>query len=170
MKTLTLVRHAKSSWKERGLPDHERPLNKRGRRDAPMMGERLAQRGVEVDLMISSSATRAVTTAEAIAEELGYAWDEIVIERRLYEAYAEEILEVIGEQDDWVDHLMLIGHNPGLTSLANFLSTHDIENVPTCGVVELRYHIERWAEVGETEPAEVDFDYPKKREGQSKER
>jgi phosphohistidine phosphatase len=155
-----LVRHAKSSWKQRELPDHERPLNKRGRRDAPRMGERLAQREVEVDLIISSSSTRAVATAEALAEALEYAWDEIVVEERLYEAYAEEILEVIEEQDDWVDHLMLIGHNPGLTSLANHLSSHDIENVPTCGVVQLKYRIGRWAEVGDTEPVEVSFDYP----------
>jgi phosphohistidine phosphatase len=164
MKALMLVRHAKSSWKERGLPDHERPLNKRGRRDAPMMGERLAQRGVEVDLIISSSAARAVATAEAMAEAFEYAWDEIVFEERLYEAYAEEILEVIEEQDDWVDHLMLIGHNPGLTALANHLSSHDIENVPTCGVVELKYDIERWAEIADAEPAEVGFDYPKKKD------
>jgi phosphohistidine phosphatase len=161
MKTLMLVRHAKSSWKERGLPDHERPLNKRGRRDAPMMGERLARRGVEVDLVISSSAKRAVATAEAMGEALEYAWDEIVVEERLYEAYAEEILEVIEEQDDWVDHLMLIGHNPGLTVLANQLSLHDIENVSTCGVVELKYDIESWAEMGVAEPVEVGFDYPK---------
>jgi phosphohistidine phosphatase len=165
MKTLMLVRHAKSSWKERGLPDHERPLNKRGRRDVPIMGERLAQRGVEVDLIISSSAMRAVTTAEAMAEAFEYAWDEIVVDERLYEAYADEILEVIEEQDDWVDHLMLIGHNPGLTALANYLSSHDIENVPTCGVVGLRYDIKRWAEVEDAEPIEVDFDYPKKRDG-----
>jgi phosphohistidine phosphatase len=163
MKTLMLVRHAKSSWKERGLPDHERPLNKRGRRDAPMMGERLARRGVEVDLIICSSATRAVATAEAMGEALEYAWDEIVVEERLYEAYAEEILEVIEGQDDWVDHLMLIGHNPGLTTLANRLSSHGIENVPTSAVVELRYDIEGWTEVGDVEPVEVGFDYPKKR-------
>jgi phosphohistidine phosphatase len=130
-----------------------------------MMGERLAQRGVEVDLIVSSSATRAVATAEAMAEALDYAWDEIVVDERLYEAYAEETLEVIEEQDEWVDHLMLIGHNPGLTVLVNYLSSHYLENVPTCGVVELRYDIERWAEVGDAEPVEVDFDYPKKRDG-----
>ena len=90
---------------------------------------------------------------------------EIVVEERLYEAYAEEILEVIEEQDDWVDHLMVIGHNPGLTALANHLSSLDIENVPTCGVVELRYDIETWAVIGEAAAVEVDFDYPKKRVG-----
>jgi phosphohistidine phosphatase len=127
-----------------------------------MMGERLARRGVEIDLIISSSATRAVATAEAMGEAFEYPWDEIVIEERLYHAYAEEVLEVIGEQDDWVDNLMVIGHNPGLTALANHLSAHDIENVPTCGVVELRYEIETWEEVQDVEPADVYFDYPKK--------
>lgn len=78
MKTLILVRHAKSSWKDHGLPDHQRPLNKRGRRDAPMMGRRLADQGAEVELLISSPATRAIRTAEAMAEELAYPWDEIV--------------------------------------------------------------------------------------------
>jgi phosphohistidine phosphatase len=86
MKTLILVRHAKSSWKDRSLPDRMRPLNKRGKRDAPMMGQRLAKRGVDVELMISSPAKRAMATAEAMAEELDYPWDGIVAEERLYEA------------------------------------------------------------------------------------
>lgn len=120
--------------------------------------------------MVSSSATRALRTAEVMAEALEYSWDEIVVDERLYEAYAGEILEVIEEQDDWVDHLMLIAHNPGLTTLANHLSSCDIENVPTCGVLALRYDIERWAEVGDTEPVAMYFDYPKKRDGPNKER
>jgi phosphohistidine phosphatase len=162
MKTLMLVRHAKSSWKDRGLPDRERPLNKRGRRDAPLMGERLARQDVRVDLIVSSSAVRALATAEAMAEPLEYAWDEIVVDGRLYEADVEEILEVIEEQDEWVDHLMVVGHNPALTALVNCLSSLDIDNLPTCGVVVLRYDIETWAEVEETEPVDVDFDYPKR--------
>jgi phosphohistidine phosphatase len=162
MKTLTLVRHAKSSWKDRGLPDHERPLNKRGRRDAPIMGERLAERAVEVDLLISSSATRALATAEALAAALDYGWDEIVVEERLYAADAEEVLEVIEEQEDWVDRLMVVGHNPELTVLANQLSALDIENVPTCGVLELEYDVERWGEIADREPVAALFDYPKK--------
>jgi phosphohistidine phosphatase len=80
----------------------------------------------------------------------------------LYEADAEEILTVIEEQDDWIDHLMLIGHNPGLTNLANYLSRSDLENVPTCGVVNLTYDVERWAEIAEANPVQVAFDYPKK--------
>jgi phosphohistidine phosphatase len=127
-----------------------------------MMGERLAKRGVEVDLIMSSSAVRAMATAEALAEAFEYGWDEIVVEERLYEADAAEILDVVEDQDDWVDRLMLIAHNPGLTALANLLSWYHIENVPTCGVVELRYDVQRWTEIGDTQPVEVDFDYPKK--------
>jgi phosphohistidine phosphatase len=130
-----------------------------------MMGERLADRGVEVDLLVSSSAVRAVVTAEAIAAALEYSWDGIVVEEGLYEADAEEILELIEEQDDWVDRLMLIGHNPGLTMLANHLAAQDIGNVPTCGVVQLAYDIESWGEVAQREPVAVLFDYPKKSRG-----
>ena len=162
MKTLSLVRHAKSSWKDPGLPDHMRPLNKRGRRDAPMMGRRLAEQGALVELIISSSAARAVQTAEAIAEELEYPWDGIVTDDDLYHADAAEMLEVVERQDDWIDHLMVIGHNPGLTDLTHTLSRLELENVPTCGIVTLSYEVARWVEIGETEPIRAQFDYPKK--------
>lgn len=165
MKTLILVRHAKSSWKDRSLPDWKRPLNNRGKRDAPMMGQRLAEQGVEVELMVSSPAMRAMATAEAMAEELDYPWDGIVAEERLYEADAEGILTVIEEQDDWIDQLMVVGHNPGLTALTNILSRSDVENVPTCGVAELAYDVERWMEIAEVRPVRFAFDYPKKRRG-----
>jgi len=162
MKTLILVRHAKSSWKDRSLPDRLRPLNKRGRRDAPFMGTRLAERGVDVELMVSSPARRAIDTAEAMAEELEYPWDEIVTDERLYGADAEEILTVIEDQDDEIDALMLVGHNPGLHVLVNGLWGADLENLPTGGVVELVYDIARWEEVEPTKPRQVRYDYPKK--------
>jgi len=163
MKTLILVRHAKSSWKDRSLPDRKRPLNKRGRRDAPIMGRRLVEKGVEVELILSSPATRAFATAEVIAEELDYPWDGIVAEERLYEADAEGMLTVIEDQDNWIDHLMVVGHNPGLTALANLLSRSYLENVPTCGVVELAYSVDRWMEIAEARPVQFAFDYPKRR-------
>lgn len=163
MKTLILIRHAKSSWKNRGLPDRDRPLNKRGKRDAPVMGERLAERGVEVDGVISSPAARAVATAEAIALEIDFPWDEVVLDERLYHADEFEMLEVIQEIDDDLDCVMCFGHNPGLTDLANYLSPSYIDNLPTCGVVELTFDVETWALVGDVEPVDVDFDYPKKR-------
>jgi phosphohistidine phosphatase len=162
MKILTLIRHAKSSWKDPSLPDWDRPLNNRGRRDAPMMGERLAGREAYADLMISSSAVRAVMTTEAIAEEIEYPADEIVVDERLYGADEFEILQVIQGLDDAWERVMLVGHNPGLTDLVNALSPTGIDNLPTCGIVELTYDTESWALIGRIDPVAVDFDYPKK--------
>lgn len=160
MKTLILVRHAKSSWKK-PLPDHLRPLNKRGQRDAPMMGERLARREIEPDAIITSPATRALVTAEVIAQEIGHPRDEIRIDERLYGASAFELLEIIQELDDYLDCVMLLGHDPGLTDLANDLGC-DIDNVPTCGVVELEFDTDSWALIDDVDPTRIDFDYPKK--------
>lgn len=162
MKILTLIRHAKSSWKDESLLDLDRPLSKRGRRDAPMMGKRLAERGSYADLMISSPAARALATAEAIAEAIEYPEAEIVVDERLYGADAFEWLEVIQGLDDGWDRVMCVGHNPGLTDLVDALSPDPIGNVPTCGVVELKFDTDSWALVGRIEPAEVYFDYPKR--------
>ena len=162
MKTLTLIRHAKSSRKNPGLADYDRPLNKRGRRDAPMMGRRLAERGFDAGLMMTSPAARAVATAEAIAEEIEYPLKEIVPNERLYGADQFELLEVIRGIDDSLDEVVLVGHNPGLTDLVNYLSSHPIGNVPTCGIVELVLDVDSWALIDRTRPTNVDFDYPRK--------
>jgi phosphohistidine phosphatase len=143
------------------LPDRLRPLNKRGAHDAPMMGERLAGREAKPDLIISSPATRAMATAEAIASEIGYCEEEIRADERLYGSDALELLEVVRELDDHLGHVMAVAHNPGLTDLVNELGC-DIDNVPTCGVVELQFHTDSWAHIGDTNPAHTDFDYPKK--------
>ncbi len=161
MKDLILVRHAKSSWKDPTLRDHERPLNKRGKRDAPEMGERLARRGYEPDLMVSSSAVRALKTARTIAGKLAYSRQSIAVEDRLYHAGVAELLQVIRGVDDSVDSLMLFGHNPGLTDLANHIGPREILNMPTCAVLHLRFEAESWAEVGKTTVDEVMYDYPK---------
>ena len=161
MKTLILVRHAKSSWKHPGLPDRLRPLNKRGQHDAPVMGKRLAKREITPDLIVSSPAARAMATAESIAREIGHPEEEIRADERLYGASAFELLEIIQELDDALEHVMLIGHNPGLTDLANDLGC-DIDNIPTCGIVEMEFDTDSWAHVDDVDPACVDFDYPKK--------
>jgi phosphohistidine phosphatase len=160
VKTLILVRHAKSSWKHPDLPDRLRPLNKRGQRDAPMMGERLAKREIEPDLIVSSPATRAILTAETIAREIDYPEEDIRADERLYGASSFELIKIIQELGDHLDHVMLLGHNPGLTDLANDLGC-DIDNIPTCGVVELEFDIDSWATVGDVDPTHIDFDYPK---------
>ncbi len=161
MKTLILVRHAKSSWKDPGLSDWERPLNKRGYRDAPRMGQRLNSQSINVDLLVSSTAVRAVTTAELLAHEINYRRD-ISTKDELYDADADEILAVIhslGKEKS----AMIVAHNPGMTTIINRLSHKFIENVPTCGMAILSYDIQQWSEVGQTKPAHFEFDYPKKK-------
>ena len=161
MKTLVLVRHAKSSWKDPELADRDRPLNPRGRRDAPEMGRRLAARGEPPDRIVTSPALRAATTATVIAEAVGYPKREIVEDERLYGAGSEEILEVMRGVEDRLDRVFLIGHNPGLTDFVNELSDEPIRNVPTCGVVEFRIAGESWSDIRRDTAKRVDFDYPK---------
>lgn len=161
MKTLVIVRHAKSSWQDPFLSDHERPLAPRGLRDAPVMGAVLAEMGPPVDRVISSSAVRALSTAELVIHEMGLPWDEIWIEDALYHATEEEMIELIQEQDDYIDGLMIFGHNPGMTYLVNDLSDLDLDNLPTCGVVVLQFDVESWFEIGEVEAVSAVYDFPK---------
>ena len=162
VKELILVRHAKSSWKDPALHDHERPLNKRGKRDAPVMGERLSRSGCEPDLIVSSSAVRALDTARTITGKLGYPRASIAVEERLFHAGVAELLRVIRGTDDSVDSLMLFGHNPGLTDLANQIGPREILNMPTCAVLHLRFQADTWSTVGDAPGDEVRYDYPKR--------
>lgn len=108
MKTLLLIRHAKSSWDDTSLPDKDRPLNTRGERDAPKIGERLAQRDVKPDLIVSSPARRALATAEIIARKLGYRLKNIAVDDRLYAVAADDLLDVIHKLDNENDNVMLL--------------------------------------------------------------
>ena len=161
MKELILIRHAKSSWKDSSLDDRERPLNKRGERDAPEMGARLARRKHKPNLIVSSPAVRALETARITARKLGYPRKDIAVEDRLYGAGVAELLDVIRNTDESVTTLMLFGHNPGLTELANHLGPRPIPNLPTCGVLHLRFETETWSVVGYARGDELLFDFPK---------
>ena len=119
MKTLFLIRHAKSSWDDPALPDKDRPLGDRGRRDAPKMGKRLAKRDVKPDLILSSPARRAFTTAEIMAKKLDYKLKHIVVDDRLYAGAVHDLLNVIHKLGDKLERVMLFGHNPELTELAH---------------------------------------------------
>ena len=163
MKTLYLIRHAKSSWDDPTLADHDRPLNERGKRDAPKMGDRLAQRGVKADLIISSSAARALATAQAIAEKIGYDQARIVADRRLYGAQVSALLYLIQELDDQHACVMLFGHNPEFTDLARFFDS-EIEELPTCAVVEMVFEVKHWSEVVKHKPVKVWISTPKQLE------
>jgi phosphohistidine phosphatase len=161
MKTLYLVRHAKSSRDDPTLPDKERPLNKRGMRDAPNMGERLAKRDVKPDLILSSPAIRALATAEIMAKQLGCEVKDIVVDNRLYAASDDDLLAVIRELGDKPKRVMLFGHNPGLAELAQRLSSK-ITDMPTCAVAEFAFDTKSWSNVGKQRPARVEFDRPKR--------
>ena len=161
MKTLFLVRHAKSSRDDPSLPDRDRPLNDRGKQDAARMGKRLATRGVKPDLLVSSPALRALTTARLIAEELGCKPQDIVEDDRLYASNPEDLLAVVRALDRKLDGVMLFGHNPEFTDLARRLSGEFID-MPTSTVAEFTFNTKAWSDVGEIKPAKVELDYPKK--------
>ncbi|MBT8087501.1 MAG: histidine phosphatase family protein [Gammaproteobacteria bacterium] len=161
MKILTLVRHAKSSWKEVGLSDIQRPLNKRGRHDAPEMGRRIKEHGIRPSLIVSSPAVRAWTTAKMIADEIAYPLEFLQRESGLYLASVDEILDVIAAQDDGFNSLMVVGHNPGMTDVANFLSPGLTLNLPTAGVVSVEFDQDNW-QLYQRPPTKLRVhDYPK---------
>lgn len=163
MKTLFLVRHAKSSWDDPGLADRERPLAERGWRDLEKMARRLAKREVQPELILCSPALRARSTAEALAKPLGCRRRDIRVDERLYACQADDLLEVVRALADAHKRVMLVGHNPELVELAMRL-TEEIPRMPTCAVAELRFEIKTWAEIGRTAPSKVRLDYPKKDE------
>jgi phosphohistidine phosphatase len=161
MKTVFLVRHAKSSWDDTALPDKDRPLNGRGKRDAPKMGERLAKRDVKPDLILSSPARRALATAEIIAKKLDYKLKNIVVDDRLYAVDADDLLDAIRKLGDKSMRVMLFGHNPEVTELAHRLSSK-ITHMPTCAVAEFTFDAKSWANIGENKPTKATLDYPKR--------
>ena len=162
MKRLYLVRHAKSSWGRSELDDIDRPLNKRGKRDAPFMGQRLKQHDVCPDLIISSPAKRALKTAKIIAEEMGCPKKQIEISNALYLQGVSAIINLIQSIDDDHESVMLFGHNPDFTELAERLTDYQVDNIPTCGIFCIDFNIGSWQEVDEGKGLFTFFDYPKK--------
>ncbi len=162
MKLLTLIRHAKSSWNDADLSDFERPLNRRGERDAPVMGRRFAAVGPRPDLFVSSPATRAHTTAQILAAAATPPAPRLILERDLYEANVEDFVRVVRELDPAAQHVAIIAHNPTLTEVVNLLSDAGIANVPTCALMRMRLDIDCWADVGEHCGALEGWDRPKK--------
>ena len=162
MKTLTIVRHAKSSWKDTTLRDRERPLNKRGKRDAPEMGRRIHAHGIRPSLIVSSPALRAWTTAKAVAEAINYPREFLQKEDDLYLGSVDRILDVIVAQDNGFNNLMLFGHNPGFTDFANFLVPGLTHNLPTAGVVCVEIDQDDWNLYERPATKLLVHDWPKK--------
>jgi phosphohistidine phosphatase len=165
MKTLYLVRHAKSSWKQASLPDRERPLNKRGLRNAPEMGLRLKQKDAQVERIISSPAARAIATARLIASEINYPLEQIKQDERLYFTSFTALLELIRQLPASVSGLMLVGHNPDMTALLHLLCrsaiANDIADMPTCAIATLQFDTD-WVELEVGQASLVEYDYPRK--------
>ncbi len=161
MKTLILMRHAKSSWDFADLSDHDRPLNKRGRNDAPLMGRELLSREVQPDLIVSSSAVRAITTATLVAHELEYDLNQIKIDSNIYGADCPQLVQIIKAMPEDVDTLLLVGHNPTHTEVANALSPEHVADIPTAGVVSLSFDTSDWADISKDNATLHYFDFPK---------
>jgi len=165
MKTLCLIRHAKSSWDNMELSDFDRPLNERGKKDAPRMGKRLREKKITPDVMLSSPAARALTTCKEIAKVLDFSMEKIKTDKRLYHANEDQILSVV---QDLVDSpfdseevVMLFGHNPGLTDFTNSLLNETIMNIPTCGVIFATLNINHWKDATFGCGKLIFFDFPK---------
>lgn len=165
MKTLLLIRHAKSSWNDPDMDDFDRPLNKRGKQNAPEMAVRLLGRGLSPELVISSPAKRARSTARIMAKEWNYPREAILLEEELYLCYASTFLKVITRIDDDFSTVAIFAHNPGITDFANYLTEEiRIDNVPTAGVFAISANTEKWEDFDRADKKFLFFDYPKSEE------
>ncbi|WP_400193286.1 SixA phosphatase family protein [Hymenobacter sp. B81] len=162
MKTLYLMRHAKSSWSFNDLSDQERPLNDRGRSDAPHMGQALAARGIRPHLLVSSPAVRAMSTAALVARELQYPPDQIQVIDGIYHADVDQLVDIIRELPDEAETVLLVGHNNTISDTASALSPTALNEMGTAAVVCLHFHADRWADVHRTNAEFYFHDSPKK--------
>ena len=161
LRNLSFVRHAKSSWENHALPDILRPLNNRGKRDAPLMASKMLSIGNAPELIITSPAVRAKTTAQAFAEAFDLSSRKVVEREILYSADVRDIVEVVQTVDDSIRSIFVFGHNPTLTILANSFAGVDIDNVPTCGVLQVKTMVDHWKDWTPEISAFVGFYYPK---------
>lgn len=163
MKKLYIIRHAKSSWTDPMASDFERGLNDRGKSDAPKMGKRFKEKEIHPDVIVSSAAKRALSTARRISEIIKFRKERIKTDSRLYHANEDTILSVVREIKDKHDIAMIFGHNPGLTGFVNDLSSEEIhiDNIPTCGIVAFSLPVDSWKDITWNSGKMLFFDYPK---------
>lgn len=162
MKKIYFVRHAKSSWADMNLKDHDRPLNSRGESDAPRMAARLKKEGVKVDGILTSSAKRTIQTAKVFAEAFGLGKDQVQKEKKLYHAGPKTIQRCIQKLPDEWDTVLVFGHNPGFGEVANLLDNDDyIGKVPTCAIVGSKSSTKKWSKWELGDAKRTIFYYPK---------
>lgn len=165
MKTLYLIRHAKSSWDNPGQDDVDRPLNDRGKRDAPRMGKRLKEKEIYPQVIFCSHAKRAKSTARKIAKVIGYKKENIIINKHLYHASEDVLMSAVQNIDNDVKVAFLVGHNPGLTDFINSIRNDEfvLDNLPTCGVVAFTFETNNWKDVNWGKGEQLFYDFPKSR-------
>ncbi|MDP1972400.1 MAG: histidine phosphatase family protein [Sediminibacterium sp.] len=161
MKHLLLVRHAKSSWANPGQADFDRPLNERGHGDAPMMANRMIERGVSIDMIISSKAVRALTTANYFATANGIAISDIVEHDFLYHAPPERFVKAIIQIPDEINTAAIFAHNPGITDFVNQLTSTRIDDMPTCAIFAIRIDTLSWKNWAKAKKEYWFADWPK---------
>lgn len=161
MKVITLIRHAKSSWDYSQLTDFERPLNERGRRDAPAMAQRLKRAGLKPDLLLSSPALRAISTARLFAETFDIEPEQIAVQSKLYDARPSTILGVLQSLDERFGEVWLFAHNPGISETAQRLAECPFDDLPTCGCARIELDIKLWSELGDDCGKLSLYTYPK---------
>jgi phosphohistidine phosphatase len=160
-KTLILIRHAKSDWGNPGLDDIDRPLNERGKKDAPAMAQRLLDKKIKIDAFIASPAKRAAKTAKCFAEAYKRKKEDIVFKEKLYLAEPTAFYSTIANTDDKFDSIAVFSHNFGITDFANMLTDVHIDNIPTCGVFALKAACKKWSEFKDAKKEFWFFDYPR---------
>ena len=164
MKTVILVRHAKSSWDTGALSDFERPLNDRGKKDAPDMAQRLLTRKIPIDTFIASPAKRAKRTAQLFVKEFNVSEDDIIYKSELYHAPPEAFYEVIDKLEESYRNVAIFSHNPGITAFANSLTDNiELDNIPTCGVFAVKSDVDKWKDFRKAKKEFWFFDFPKHR-------
>ncbi|MFZ1731881.1 MAG: histidine phosphatase family protein [Bacteroidota bacterium] len=162
MKTLYIVRHAKSDWGHEGLTDFERPLNSRGQSDAPRMGAILKDFQAAPKLIRASAANRAITTARLLASALDYPLESIQVDSGMYGAGLQEIVSIIRNLPEDAHEVMLVGHNPTMQMTAQALGGFHGENLPTCGIFCIDFAVDNWGEAAASQGTIRYFEYPKK--------
>ncbi len=160
-KKLFVVRHAKSDWSHEGMSDFDRPLNERGMRNAPFMADQFAEAGHSLHFILTSPANRAITTADFFKRRLGLSEKQWDTERKIYEADANRLLTIVNGLDDAHESVMLVGHNPGLSSLVNLL-TGEWVVMSTCSIAEIEIPFNSWSMVSAGTGNLLSFDFPKR--------
>ena len=161
MKTLLLIRHAKSSWDSNAGNDFDRPLNDRGKRDAPEMARRLLRRNIKIDRFVSSPANRAKKTALLFAHALNFKEDKIIFIPELYHAHSDSYHTIIPTLDDSAACIAIFSHNPGITDFANSLTDTRVDDMPTCSIFSIQIDTLSWSEFSKAQKKFYFFDYPK---------